>query len=120
LVIAGLFAPLEVTRQYLLPAAWVWPILLWSGMGIRETRHHTEHIVFSTAHPLRTQLPTTWLAGWIVALITGAGVAIRLSAAGQTDTLLAWLTGSLFSPSLALATGVWSGSGKLFEVVYVL
>jgi len=120
LVIGCLFAPLDVTRSFLLPVAWVWPILLWSAMGNRETRHHTEQIVFSTAHPLRTQLPTAWGAGWIVALITGAGVAIRLGATGQNEALLAWLTGSLFIPSLALALGTWSGSSKLFEVVYLL
>ena len=120
LVIGPLFAPLEVARQYLLPAAWVWPILLWSGIGNREARYHTEQIVFSTAHPLRSQLPTTWIAGWIVAFLTGAGVAIRLGAAGQGDALLAWVTGSLFIPSLALAMGIWSGGGKLFEVVYIL
>jgi hypothetical protein len=120
LVIGCLFAPLEVTRQYLLPAAWIWPILIWSPMGNREVHYQTRQIVFSAAHPLRSQLPTTWCAGWIVALITGAGVAIRLSATGQTDALLAWVTGSLFIPSLALALGVWSGSSKLFEVIYLL
>jgi hypothetical protein len=51
---------------------------------------------------------TAWCAGWIVALITGAGVTIRLSAGGQTDALLAWMPGSLFIPSLALAfLGRW-------------
>jgi hypothetical protein len=34
--------------------------------------------------------------------------------------LLAWGTGALFIPTLALALGVWSGSSKLFEVVYML
>lgn len=120
LVIACFFAPLDVTRRYLFPVAWLWPILLWSAMGNREKRHRTEQIVFSTAHPLRYQLPTAWGAGWILALITGAGVAIRLVAAGQNEALLAWLTGSLFIPSLALAMGTWSGSSKLFEVVYLL
>ena len=28
--------------------------------------------------------------------------------------------GALFIPSLALALGIWSGSRKLFEVVYML
>jgi len=33
---------------------------------------------------------------------------------------LAWGTGALFIPTLAFALGVWSGSNKLFEVVYML
>jgi glucose uptake protein GlcU len=32
----------------------------------------------------------------------------------------AWTVGALFIPTLALALGVWSGSSKLFEVVYTL
>lgn len=35
-------------------------------------------------------------------------------------SLLAWLAGALFIPSLALALGVLTGSGKTFEVIYVL
>ena len=32
----------------------------------------------------------------------------------------AWAVGALFIPTLALALGVWSGSGKLFEVVFLV
>ena len=34
--------------------------------------------------------------------------------------LLVWAAGALFIPSLALALGTWSGSSKLFEVVYTM
>ena len=37
-----------------------------------------------------------------------------------TSLPLAWVTGAFFIPSLALALGSWSGSNKLFEVVYLL
>jgi hypothetical protein len=39
---------------------------------------------------------------------------------GDWRGLLAWLTGALFIPTLALALGVWSGTSKLFEIVYTL
>ena len=32
----------------------------------------------------------------------------------------AWAVGALFIPTLALALGVWSGSGKLFEILYLV
>jgi len=32
LIIASLFSPLDVVRRYLFPAAWLWPILLWSAL----------------------------------------------------------------------------------------
>jgi hypothetical protein len=118
LIVASLFSPLEVSRQFLLPAAWIWPLLIWSAIGVREVRHHMEQLIFSAAHPLRRQLPATWLAGVIVALITGSGMGMRLVIAGAWVNLLAWMVGALFIPSLALALGCWSGSSKLFEVVY--
>lgn len=120
LTVAGLFAPLDVARQYLLPAAWLWPLLIWSAMGVREARHRTEQLLFSAAHPLRRQLPATWLAGVAVALTTGSGVGVRLVLAGDRAGLLAWTVGALFIPTLALALGCWSGGSKLFEVVYTV
>lgn len=99
---------------------WIWPILLWPGMGNREGRHRTNQIVFSAAHPLRRQLPAIWLVGFVITIITDGGVAARTIASGQWDAFLAWGAGAVFIPSLALALGTWSGGSKLFEVVYVL
>ena len=45
---------------------------------------------------------------------------MRFALNGQWEHVLAWGIGVLFVPSLALALGVWSGSSKLFEVVYVI
>ena len=55
-----------------------------------------------------------------VALAAGVGVAVNLILADDWLYLLAWGTGALFIPTLALALGTWSGSNKLFEVVYML
>ena len=115
---AGLFTPVSVSRGFLI-AAWIWPLLIWSAMGTRERRLRTDQLVFSTAHPLRRQLPACWLAGVIVAVLTGGGTGLRLLLAGEQLGLLAWTVGAFFIPTMALALGVWSGSSKLFEVVYL-
>jgi len=115
---AGLFTPVSVSRGFLI-AAWIWPLLIWSAMGTRERRLRTDQLVFSTAHPLRRQLPACWLAGVIVALVTGGGTGIRLLLAGEQLGLIAWTVGAFFIPTMALALGVWSGSSKLFEVLYL-
>jgi len=47
-------------------------------------------------------------------------VAVRLGMAADWGGLGAWTVGALFIPTLALALGVWSGGGKLFEVIYLL
>jgi hypothetical protein len=118
LFVACLFTPISISRAFLV-AAWIWPLLIWSAMGTRETRRQTDQLIFSTAHPLRRQLPACWLAGVIIAIATGGGTALRLLLAGDQLGLLAWTTGALFIPSMALALGVWSGSSKLFEVLYL-
>jgi hypothetical protein len=120
LALVSLFASLDQVRRFFLPLAWIWPILSWSAMGVREVRHHTEQLVFSAAHPLRRQFLATWLAGVIVAVLAGSGAALRLVLAGDWAATLAWVVGALFIPTLALALGVWSGSGKAFEVVYTV
>jgi len=118
--VAGLLLPTESARQYLLPAAWILPLALWSALGTREVRYNTGQLVFSAPHPLSRQFPLMWLAGVILALVAGAGVAVNMILVDDWLHLLAWGTGALFIPSLALALGVWSGSSKLFEVVYML
>jgi hypothetical protein len=118
--VTGLLLPTESARQYLLPVAWILPLALWSALGTREKRHNTDQLIFSAPHPLSRQFPLVWLAGVAVALVAGLGVAVNLVLADDWLHLLAWCTGALFIPTLALALGVWSGSCKLFEVVYML
>jgi hypothetical protein len=116
---ASLFTPVESIRVHVLPFVWIWPILIWSGMGNREIRHNAQQLLFSSAAPLIRQLPAGWMAGFIVAVLTGSGAALKLLVAGDGVGLLAWFSAVLFIPSFALALGVWSNSHKLFEVLYV-
>jgi hypothetical protein len=97
----------------------IWPVLVWSAIGVRESRHHTEQLVFSSAHSVRRQLPAIYLAGLIIAIIAWSGIGYRCIAAQDWIGLLAWGAGVLFIPSLALVLGVWSASSKPFEVIYV-
>jgi hypothetical protein len=120
LLIASLANPAQEARGQLLPWVWLWPIFLWSAMGTREARHETDELIFSAAHPLRRQFPAAWLAGVIVAVLMGSGVALRLLLARDWAGLLGFAVGAVFIPSLALAMGVWSGTGKLLEAVYII
>lgn len=120
LLVAGVAAPLESARAVVLPMAWIWPLLLWSALGTREARYATDGLVFSAAHPIARQLPAAWASGVLLAMATGGAVGLRLALAGDGWGFGGWLVGALFIPTLALALGVWSGSGKLFEVVYLL
>ena len=118
MVIAQLFSDIEVTRVLLL-VAWVWPILILSGLGCRENRFNTQQIVFAAPNPILNQLPAAWFSAFIVTVLLGSGALVKFIFMGETFSILGWLTGTLFIPSLALALGTITGSGKLFEVLYV-
>ena len=120
LVVLSVALPAAQARGVALGLAWIWPILLWSTMGVRERRDQTSQLLFSAPHPIARQLPAVWCAGVVLALITGSGFALRLVLGGNWRGLAAWLIGAVFIPSLALALGVWSGTGKPFEILYTL
>ena len=118
--IAALANEAKDARMWGLGLAWIWPVLLWSKMGTREARFGTGPLVFSSAHSISRQFPAAWIAGFLVAVFTGAPAAIRMAVAGDRNGLLCWLVAALFIPSMALACGVWSGSSKLFEALYTI
>ena len=106
-------------RENLLQFLWIWPVLLWSGMGTREKRFRTGSILFSSPRPLARQLPAIWGAGFLVAILLASGILLRLALHGETATFFSIMAGAVFIPSLALALGVWSGTSKTFEAIYV-
>lgn len=120
LIIGAVCNPVDISQKYLLPIVWFLPILVWSSMGCREKRCNTSQMIFSSAHALRYQLPLTLLAGVIFTAVTGSGVGIRLMMAGNWGSVFSWGVGVLFIPTLALTMGIWSGSSKMFEIVYTI
>jgi hypothetical protein len=107
-------------RRGLLGIAWIWPVLIWSQLGVREKTHHTGPIIFSAPKPLRRQFVAMWIGGVLVTLLTGSGIGLRLLTAGAWGHLLGWGVAVLFIPTLALALGIWSGTSKFFEALYVV
>ncbi len=120
LFIAQLTVPYEYARTLVTPAAWIWPLAMWSGMGTREARFNTGQLVFSSPYPEMRQFPAIWMAGLTVAVLTGAPMLLRTFLAGDVGHTLALLVAALFVPTLALFLGVVSGTKKLFEVTYLL
>jgi hypothetical protein len=120
LLIAGAVSPTAVARQGVLTAAWIWPVLVWSQMGARESRFATQSLIFSSARTLNRQLPAMWLAGVLVSTLAGGGYGLRLLLSGDWHEFLAWVAGALFIPSLSLALGVLSGTSKPFEAIYTV
>jgi len=120
LLAVQLAVPYEYARAYALPAAMIWPLALWSGMGAREARFNTRQLMFSSAFPVSRQFPAVWLAGAIVASLAGGGMLLRAIFVGEVEHATALLIGILFVPTYALTLGTVTGSRKLFEVTYLL
>ena len=117
--IAILICPLMITKSYLLPVAWLWPLPIWSEMGNRERKNSTYQMVFSSARPVLRQLPAAWLAGVLVTALFGIAGAVVFLSNGDLPGLAGWIGAVIFIPTLALALGVFSSGSRLFEVVYL-
>jgi len=120
LIIAGVLLPLNNARGIILPLTWFLPVLIWSKLGTRETRYQTNQLIFSSAKSLQRQFPAVWMAGVLLALVTGSGVALNLALHGEWLGVLTLMVGALFIPSLAICLGVWTSSSKSFEFIYAL
>jgi hypothetical protein len=118
--VASGLVPSGTPRTLIHGLAWIWPVLMWSSMGVRERLHGTADLFFSAPRPLRRQLFAAWLAGFALALGVALGVGVRALVDGDLVRIGAWVAGAAFVPSFALACGAWSGGSKLFEVLYLL
>lgn len=99
---------------------WVWPLLLWSELGTRHRTFHTQTLLYAAPEPRRAQFWMPWLAGVLLAFAATSLLGLKAVASGDVLQWLGILTGVLFVPSLALACGVWSGNGRLFQIIYLL
>lgn len=123
LVIANIVAmssPPEMLQKAYLPFLWIWPLMIWSGMGSREKRQNTYQMVFSAARPVARQLPAAWLAGVLSTALFGLGPLVVFITTGNLTALVSWIAAVIFIPSLSLALGIFSGGSRLFEIVYLL
>jgi hypothetical protein len=118
LFVACLFAPLADARSGIILVAWLWPALLWSQLGTRESQFSTQALIFSAPRAFPRQILATWTAGVLLAVITGGGLGMHLVFARDWEGLFAWAVGALFIPALALMLGVCTESPKAFEAIY--
>lgn len=117
LFLASLLSPLETARG-LLPYIWLWPLLLWSELGVRESRYRVDQLLFSAPTPLWRQLPAAWTAAVLLAFILGSGAFVRLLA--EPTLLPGFAAGMLFIPSLALLLGVAAGTERPLQIILLI
>ena len=114
-----LVRPEQLVAFPMLPLAWIWPVLIWSRLGTQQ-REHDVHLLVDSGPSRRRRLMAEWLAGLSLAAFAGVGPLLRMWFAADEAGIAAWFGGLLFIPALALALGVLSRSGRLFQIVYLL
>jgi hypothetical protein len=119
LVIVSAFVPIEAAMK-VAAVAWGWPVLRWSALGSRDRVCGTSALLLSSPRPVARQLPAAWIAGAMVALAMGGGILARSLVSGHFDVAAGVLAGAAFVPALALALGTWTGSSRMFEVLYLV
>jgi len=120
LFIATVFSPLSIAHKILLPILWFCQILIWSKLGSREIANRSNEYIFSAAYPIKRQMTASLCAAALIALVLASPVILRSLSAGNLYSIYAIIVGAFFLPTFAMASGVWTGSGKLFEVIYTI
>lgn len=98
----------------------IWPLLVWSQLGVREARYRAEALLGQTPYPVARQLSASWLAGVLLTAVALSGVVLGRVIWGEPLALIPWALAVLFIPTLALTLGAWSRGSKLFEIIYVV
>ncbi|QAU14095.1 hypothetical protein EKH57_16105 [Halorubrum sp. BOL3-1] len=102
----------------LLLAVSIWPLFVWSRIGSRTARHGVRPQIIASEYPVG-QLVAEWLAGCLITVGIGSGVFVLVGLATGPSALVGIAGAVLFPPSLALVAGLWTGSPRLFEALYL-
>lgn len=108
----------EGIARGLLSLVAVWPLFVWSQIGSQTARHGIRPQILTSEYPVG-QLVAEWVAGCVITTVIGAG-AFAIAVATEGPVALIGVTGLvIFPPSLALVAGLWTGSPRLFEALYL-
>ncbi|WP_052852760.1 ABC transporter permease [Streptomyces avicenniae] len=118
LSLTALFVPLDAVTRFVLPLAWLWPLLVWSRLGSQHHEAGVAVLLDACPSPARRTL-AEWGAGVAVTAVTGLAPLLRVLVAGDFAGASAWAGGVLFIPSLALALGALSRTHRTFQAVYL-
>jgi len=118
LLVGGALAP-DTARPLWLAAGFLWPALLWSGLGVREREAGVDAILAAAPLARRRQLPALLVAGLLAGLATTGGAIVRALGSGQLAAAAATLAGLAAMPLLALAFGLLARGSRLFEGLFI-
>jgi hypothetical protein len=118
-ILAQLLVPDEMLLAVIVPVSLLLCILVLSPLGHREHRNRTSAFIFTSPLPLGKQFVAMVSAGLLLLILCVSGALFRLLLTGQLAAVLVLLIGLLFMVCMALCCGVLTGSGRMFEALFL-
>jgi len=113
-----LVKPVGASTALVLSAAWIWPVLTWSRIGVQRRENGLDALLDAYPGAYR-QLAAEWLAGLVLTTTTGLGPLLRLAITADGRGVAGWIGGALLIPSLALLLGTATRTHRAFQALYV-
>ncbi|MDN3581132.1 hypothetical protein [Mucilaginibacter flavus] len=118
--ISMLFAPVNISHAYILPALWFLQVTRWSEITTKEETNRLHYFTYASYKPLQRMLPAQLLAGIIIAVVLAAPLIARYAVMADGYAIINIISGAIFIVLLAGCLGIVSGGKKIFEIFFFL
>jgi hypothetical protein len=102
----------------LLPLAWLWCVLVISPLGQLEKQSNTLELMAYSKQSSKLQALASYSAAWILLVMASLGGMVRFMAMAEWMLLVQLIIAISFTVSLAYFCGAFSGTKRMFEVLY--
>jgi hypothetical protein len=120
LMIASIFAPLDVAHQILLPVLWFLQVGRFADIATKETANRVHHFSFGSFRPLTRLFPAQAISAVLLLFLLSVPLLFRYAFAGEWLTMMAIVAGGIFIVLVSLFLGQLSGGRKLFDVMFFM
>jgi hypothetical protein len=116
--IIQVFISKQLLMSIVLPLALLWCVLVLSPLGQLEKQSNTLELMAYCKQSSKLQSLASYSAAWVVLTMTCLGGAIRFMVMAEWMLLMQLIIAISFTVSLAYFCGAFSGTKRLFEVLY--
>lgn len=115
-----LLADMETAQEQLWVFEVAWSCILFSDYGCREKKCNLNILIPTYDRAYQNQLLVRWCMGGIISLLITVPVIIRAAFAGELMGAAAGIVFAFFVPALSIFLGQFSGSERMFEIVFLM
>ncbi|AZG74867.1 ABC-2 transporter permease [Shewanella livingstonensis] len=116
--IIQVFISQQLLVGILLPLAWLWCVLVISPLGQLEKQSNTLELMAYSKQSSKLQTVASYSAAWILLAMASLAGIVRFMVMAEWMLLLQLIIAISFTVSLAYFCGAFSGTKRMFEVLY--